>query len=243
MKTLIYSHLWKLPGSTVCQAAALRTLLNLWFTHLRGPGRYDGDILLFTNVPDLQRPGLMVRRLPDVPDNSAHVFVRRVLTYHEVPVQDYDVVMQMDLDLLAVDAVVPMFPRDERLWAAPSDMRMLDWRHAWTLIPRWRRAVHKLSGWRMHEMGASACVVASASTTWERNLGAWARAIREHGDRRMPRQSDQSFLNLLLLERTIPMARWSAESIRHRNWNEARQARLLHFPGRRKEHMQRYRKV
>jgi hypothetical protein len=243
MKTLIYSHLYERPGSSGAHAASLREMLDLWFNHLRGPGLYAGDILLFTNLQGLERPGLMLRPLRDVPTDAAQAFVQRVLTYQDVPVQGYDVAMQMDLDMLAVDDVNPLFPRDDRLWAAPSDLRMLDWRHAWTLMPRWRRAVHKLSGWRMAETGASACVVASAAATWERNFGAWARAIRTHGDRPLPRQSDQSFLNLLLLNRTVPIACWPAELIRHRDWDQAVHARLLHFPGRRKEHMQKYRKV
>jgi hypothetical protein len=243
MKTLIYSHLYERPGNSDLQSASLRALLDFWFDHLRGPGRYAGDVLLFTNVPNVGRRGLMLRPLRDVPRDPAHAFLQRVLTYDEVPAHDYDVVMQMDLDMLAVDDVNPLFPTDDRLWAAPSDLRTLDWRHAWTLIPRWRRLVHKVSGWRMTEMGASACVVASASRTWERNFGAWARVIRAHGNRPLPRQSDQSFLNLLRLTRAVPMACWPADLIRHRDWDRAGHARLLHFPGRRKEYMQRYRKV
>jgi hypothetical protein len=242
MKTLIYSHLYQRPGPPG-RAGALRELLGLWFDHLRGPGLYAGDILLFTNVTGLERPGLMVRPLREVPTDPSHAFLQRVLTYQEVPVNGYDVAMQMDLDMLAVADINPLFPRDDRLWAAPSDLRILDWRHTWTLIPRWRRAVHKLTGWRMSEMGASACVVASATSTWERNFGAWARAIRAHGTRPLPRQSDQSFLNLLLLNRAVPMACWPADVIQHRDWDQAVHARLLHFPGRRKEQMQQYRRV
>jgi hypothetical protein len=151
--------------------------------------------------------------------------------------------MQMDLDLLAVDDINAMFPRDMRLWAAPSTAATLDWRHAWTLLPRWRRAAHKLSGWRMKELGLSACVVASATSTWERNFGAWARLIREHGDRPLPHLADQSFLNLLYFKRTVPMARWPQEFIRHRDWDAAVGARLLHFPCSTRVHIDRYRKV
>jgi hypothetical protein len=243
MKTLIYSHLYVRPGASHERTAALRESLDLWLNHLRGPGRYAGDILLFTNDPEVTRPGLILRPIHNVPMDPQHAFLQRVLTYQEVPAADYDVAMQMDLDILAVDDVNPLFPHDERLWAARSDLATLDWRHAWTLIPLWRRLIHKCSRWRMSEQGVSACLVASASSTWERNFGAWARAIRAHGDRPLPRQADQSFLNLLFLEGTIPMASWPAELIRHRDWDQAVQARLLHFPGSRKAQMQRFRKV
>ena len=243
MKTLIYSHLYQLqiPGTT--PTALFRGLLDLWFDHLRGPGLYAGDVLLFTNVPGLERPGLQVRAVEGVPADRPRAFMQRVLTYRDVPVQGYDVAMQMDLDMLAVADVNPLFPRDDRLWAATSDLRLLDARHAWTLIPRWRRAVHKVSGWRMAELGASACMVASATSTYERNFGAWARAIQAHGNRPLPRQCDQSFLNLLLLNGTVPMTCWPAELIRHRDWDQAVHARVLHFPGRRKEQIPKYRKV
>jgi hypothetical protein len=200
-------------------------------------------VLLFTNVPELERPGLMLRRLRHVPADPRRAFLERVLTYSEVPAHDYDVAMQMDLDVLAVDDVSPLFPHDDRLWAARSDLRTLDPRHTWALIPLWRQALHKLSGWRMRELGVSACVVASATATWERNFGAWAALIRAHGDRPLPRQADQSFLNLLFLKRSVPIACWSSDVIRHRDWDRAGRARLLHFPGRRKQHMERYRRV
>jgi hypothetical protein len=200
-------------------------------------------VMLFTNLEGLARPGLILRPLRDVPSTPREAFLQRVLTYTDVPAREYDVAMQMDLDILAVADVSPLFPRDDRLWAAPSNLRTLDWRHAWTLLPRWRRWTHRLTGWRMREMGVSACLVASASSTWDRNFGAWADIIRAHGNRPQPRQADQSFLNLLFLKGSVPMACWPRDVIAHRNWDEAPHARLLHFPGRRKEHMQRYRKV
>jgi hypothetical protein len=41
----------------------------------------------------------------------------------------------------------------------------------------------------------------------------------------------------------VPMTRWSPELIRHRDWENAVGARLLHFPYSSREHMQRFRKV
>jgi hypothetical protein len=223
--------------------ASLAETVDVWLDHLRGPGRYSGDVHLLTNVDGIKRPDLIVRPFENVPADARRAHLHRALSYREVPVGDYDVAMQMDLDLLAVDDIDPLFPRDTRLWAAPSDAATLDWRHAWILLPRWQRAVHKLSGWRMREPGVSACVVASATSAWERNFGGWARLIAAHGDRPLPHLADQSFLNLLYFRRTVPMARWPAEYIRHRNWDRAVGARLLHFPCAKRKDMQRFRKV
>jgi hypothetical protein len=242
MRTLIYSHLYQRPDAQPEQIAQLREMFALWFDHLRGPGQYAGDVLLFTNVDGMARPGLRLLPFNNVPTDVRRAHMHRVLCYDQVPIADYDVAMQMDLDILAVADVNPMFPRDGRLWAARSQLRTLEWVHAWTLLPRWRRAAYKLSGWRMREVGVSACVVASATSAWEKNFGTWARLIRDHGDRTPPHQADQSFLNLVRLKHAVPIESWQPEVIRHRDWGEPG-ARLLHFPGRRKAHMQEYRRV
>jgi hypothetical protein len=243
MRPLIYSHLYELAGIPEDRRASLRSTFALWLDHLRGPGRYRGDVMLFTNAVDLPAGDVLRRPLCALPADSGHAFLNRVLMYEDVPVHDYDVALQMDLDILAVDDIAPLFPRDDRLWAAPSNLRTLDRRHTWELLPRWRRGLHRISGWRLDELGVSACVVASATSTWQRNFGAWANVIREFGDRPVPRQADQSFLNLLWLRGTIPIARWSPGEICHRDWDHTAGARLLHFPGARKEQMERFRRV
>ena len=243
MRALVYSHLYELPATTPERRAALRSMLTLWYDHLRGPGRFNGDVLLFTNAAGVPVRDVRVRPIRDALPDPGHAFLNRVLAFEDVPVRDYDVAIQMDLDILAVDDIAPLFPSDERLWAAPSNLRMLDRRHTWELLPRWRRGLHRITGWRMHEGGASACVVGSASATWHRNFGAWASVIREYSGRPIPRQADQSFLNLLLLRRTVPIALWPAAAIVHRDWDRAVGARLLHFPGARKAQMERFRKV
>jgi hypothetical protein len=243
MKTLIFSHLYHRPGSPSAPVATLCNTLDVWLDHLRGPGAYAGDVLLFANIAGIERPDLIVRPFENVPADDRRAHLHRVLSYRDVPAENYDVAMQMDLDLLAVDDINPLFPRDTRLWAAPSDAATLDWRHAWTLLPRWQRGVYKLFKWRMSELGVSACVVASAAETWEKNFGAWARVIRDRGDRPIPHLADQSFLNFLYLKRIVPMTRWSPQLIRHRDWERAVGARLLHFPCSRREQMHLYQKV
>ena len=243
MRTLIFSHLYERPGSSPAPREALRDTVDVWLDHLRGPGRYQGDVILFTNVEPLDHPDLILRRFPNVPPDPQRAHLHRALSYGLMPVNDYDVAMQMDLDLLAVRDINPLFPRDTRLWAAPSNATALDYRHAWTLLPLWRRRAHRYFGWRIDEPGVSACVVASATATWEKNFGAWARLIRAHGTRKIPRLADQSFLNLLYFTQRVPMARWPAEAICHRDWDAASDARLLHFPCSRRVHMSSYRIV
>jgi len=244
MKTLILSHLYKRPDATPELLARLTSLLDMWLAHLRGPGKYRGDVILFNNLEGIERDGLLLRPMPDVPADSRRAHLQRILCYDLVPTSDYDVALQLDLDILAIDDVNPLFPRDEQLWAAPSDLLMLEWRHAWTLLPKWRRAMHKLTRWRMNELGASACVVASQTSVWERNFGSWAGLIRAHGDRPAPHFADQSFLNLLRLKGSVPMACWPRERIVHNNWDRRRDgATLLHFPGAGKQVMPQYRVV
>ena len=243
MKPLIFSHLYQRPGAPSEPIEALTELLGVWLDHLRGPGAYAGDVILFTNVAGISRPDLIVRSFEGVPADIGRGHMHRALSYRIVPAREYDVVMQMDLDLLAVDDIHRLFPTDRQLWAAPSDACTLDWRHAWTLLPRWRRAFHKLSGWRTHEPGVSACLIASASDTFEKNFGAWARVMEEHGDRELPHLSDQSFLNLVYFKRIVPMARWSPTLIRHQKWETAVGACLLHFPCSRRPQLQNFVKV
>jgi hypothetical protein len=240
MRSLVFTHLYQRPGSPRQPIAALKDTLDMWLDHLRGPGRFAGDVILFTNVDGIGRDGVMQRPYPDVPADSRRAHVHRALSYRLVPAENYDVAMQMDLDLLAVDDVNQLFPTDTRLWAAPSDAAALDWRHAYPLLPRWRRWAHRFSGWRMDQLGVSACVVASKTSVWERNFGAWARAIQQHGDRPLPHMSDQSFLNLIYFKQAVAMTRWSPKLIYHRDWDSARGACLLHFPCSRREQMPNY---
>jgi len=81
------------------------------------------------------------------------------------------------------------------------------------------------------------------TSVWEQNFGAWAGAIRRHGDRQLPHLSEQSFLNLLYFKQTVDLCRWQPQLIRHRDWDTAAGACLFHFPCSRREHMHRYRLV
>jgi len=243
MKPLIFSHLYQRPGAPSQPVRALHDTLDVWLDHLRGPGAYAGDVILFTNVAQVSRRDLIVRPFDDVPADARRAHLHRALSYRIVPIQDYDVVMQMDLDLLAVDDINQLFPTDRRMWAAPSDARTLDWRHALPLLPRWGRGLHKLLGWRTNELGVSACVVASAAETFHTNFGAWAAAIERHGARELPHLADQSFLNLVYFKRIVPLTRWSPKLIRHQNWDTAVGACLFHFPCSRRSEMLRFAKV
>jgi hypothetical protein len=64
MGTLISSHLFERPGMPEESKAKLRALLLLWYEHLRGPGQYSGDLLLFSSVRGGERPGLTVQPFP-----------------------------------------------------------------------------------------------------------------------------------------------------------------------------------
>jgi hypothetical protein len=247
LKPLIFSHLYQRPGAPNQPLQVHKDTVDVWLDHLRGPGSYGGDVILFTNVftnvAQISRGDLIVRPFDGVPADARLAHLHRALSYRIVPARNYDVVMQMDLDVLAVADLNPLFPTDRQLWAAPSDACTLDWRHAWTLLPRWRRGLHKFFGWRTDELGVSACVVGSAAETFEKNFGAWARVIEQHGNRELPHLADQSFLNLVYFKRIVPMTRWSPRLICHQHWETADSACLLHFPCSRRSQMQRFLKV
>ena len=96
MRALVYSHLYELPATTPERRGALRSMLTLWYDHLRGPGRFNGDVLLFTNAADVPVRDVRVRPIRDALHDPGHAFLNRVLAFEDVPVRDYDVAIQMD---------------------------------------------------------------------------------------------------------------------------------------------------
>ena len=85
MKTLIFTHLYQRPDTTAESLARLRGLLDLWLDHLRGPGKYTGDIILFTNLERIERDGLLLRPMPNVPVDQRRAHMHRILCYDLVP--------------------------------------------------------------------------------------------------------------------------------------------------------------
>jgi hypothetical protein len=171
---------------------------------------------------------------------NARIFIARVVRPHPG-----ERLRRGDADgshLLAVRDINPLFPRDTSYGPRPPTRQ-----RSITATPgRCCRSgppgtqVLRLA---IDEPGVSACAVASATSTWEKNFGAWARLIRAHGPRKIPRLADQSFLNLLYFTQRVPMVRWPAEAICHCDWEAATDARLLHFLCSRRVHMSSYRIV
>ena len=92
MKTLIFTHLYQRPDTTAESLARLRGLLDLWLDHLRGPGKYTGDIILFTNLERIERDGLLLRPMPNVPVDQRRAHMHRILCYDLVPAGDYELI-------------------------------------------------------------------------------------------------------------------------------------------------------
>ena len=125
----------------------------MWLDHLRGPGQYRGDVILFTNIDGMAREGVTQRPYPNVPTDARCAHVDRVLSYYIVPVEQYEVGHADGHYLLTVADINQSFPTDEKLWAAPSDAATLDCRHAYPRLPRLRRWTQRFSGWRTSELG------------------------------------------------------------------------------------------
>src|SRR4029450_8985985 len=85
MKSLIFTHLYQRPGAPQQATSALEQTLDMWLDHLRGPGCYSGDVILFTNVDGIKRDGLILCSYPNVPADPRRAHVHRALSYRLVP--------------------------------------------------------------------------------------------------------------------------------------------------------------
>ena len=228
MKTLIYSFLDVSPD-TPESADDLLAMYDLWWRHWRGPGRYTGDLLVFTNHPGLERPGVQIRPLDTASNEQRHFFYRRVQHYHAIPHTEYDVILQTDLDVLAINEVTPLFRLSAPFHAAASGLKLFDPRHAGNLrcfpFDAWRRY---LPG-RRRQQGVSASVFACAGTEWIRCMSRWAALVNRHQHKPLSFQ-DQTLLNLAYARQTFPIRSYPSAYIRHQNWTQHPDAILWHFP-------------
>src|SRR5215207_6813846 len=107
MRSLIYSFLYTRPDTSPEKVRTFLQMFELWYDHLRGPGRYTGDMLLFTNLTSVPRKDIHLYPIGDLPTDPRRAVMHRIVCSKRVPVEQYDVAMQLDLDILAVDDVYP----------------------------------------------------------------------------------------------------------------------------------------
>lgn len=247
---IVYSTLCALDGASRAQLDPLIEMATLWAAHLRGPARFDGRIILLSNVPDLRVPGVHTIAVPFLAADRRDLFLERVRRFRCLPIQPSDQVMQMDLDALAVVPLDELFGaiRPGTLMAATSGSSPLIHDHAGGLMTRPERWRYRVRGW-YHRAGVSACVTACDGTTWPHVMRRWSAAIRARGrGRPIPLLGDQSFLNFLFVTGAAPIRRLPRRLIYHvrrpgvaLDDPSAVRATVLHFPLPRKlEEMRRW---
>ena len=86
-------------------AADLDVMLDLWVKHLREPGAWNGDILIITNRFGFSHAEVETVKIDSTFERIYDAQIVRVLKHHLVPSRDYDSILYLDLDILAVDAI------------------------------------------------------------------------------------------------------------------------------------------
>jgi hypothetical protein len=230
MKQLVYSYFITNDNGNYSPDAA-ETMLDLWTRSLRETGNYRGDILLFTDRPELQLPRIIVRPLLLPKAELKHFWLTRILNYKNLPYRDYDTLMHIDLDAVCVNDINDLFALSADMRTAPSNLLLFDRQHILPFLNPAQRIWYRCFSGQKRRKGVSACVFSCASSAWEKNMGTWAEAIEQHMQDLVPDLGDQSFLNLLFYRCTIPIKPYSREEIQHKDWSFSSQARIFHFPG------------
>lgn len=228
MKTLVYSMLLATPDAPETWPDLI-SMYELWWRHWRGPGGYAGDLMLFTNMPDLARPSVQIRPLKHLTTEVKDVFYARVLNYQIVPFSRYDLIMQTDLDVLAINHVAPLFQLSSPFQAAASGLNLYDPRHIGSLrcfpMDAWQRFLPS----KRTRQGISASAFACAGTDWIRCMSHWAKLVDCYRHRPL-HLDDQTLLNLAYARQSLPIASYPPSYIRHHNWANHPDAILWHFP-------------
>jgi hypothetical protein len=233
VRTLIYSMLLEMRKPERYTAADLDAMFDLWARHLRGPGRYDGDILIISNRANFANSEVEAVPIHTVYERIPDTQTARVLNHPLVPSELYDSILYLDLDILAVNEIHSLFAQDECMWVSPSNLRILAPQHTWPLLnARDKIRYGVLSRRRWRELGVSSCVFSTSGQTWTHHMSTWAELItkrlRNHSP---PLLAEQPFLNLAYLKGLFPMKVYSRDKILHRNWNMSSSPILWHFAG------------
>lgn len=191
MKTLIY--LASL-GSPV-----YRRMTELCIHSLREVGGYSGPILVFTNNGYMpQGAGIEAIRIPPGLD-LARMQGFKAAAAPAVPAEKYDRILWLDCDMLAVDAVSPLFSGSgehvrgmvEAPWTRMSDDACGD-----CLTPAERRR----AGTRW---GINTGLLCVPSRSYREYMRLWSEEIEIRRDR-LTHWPDQTPFNALVLNRRIP---------------------------------------
>lgn len=228
MRSLIFTYYVHKAAPTADQ----ERMLDLWYRHLRGPGRYEGDIALCTNHASV--PYDDVRIIPvDLDATDLRQFwCERVINHGRIPAADYDVVFHFDMDILAVGPIPSLFPPpgDDHLWTASSIVPVHHWFNAGNFYWKPWSFTRRMIGKALGSKGYSAAIFGCRSEHWSTYMDRWAELIRAYKGPLLP-LGDQSFLNLAAARRRFPIRSFPLDVVQQNRWHVGPNARVFHFAG------------
>lgn len=230
MSELIVATLYRIAGASGDRVGEGLEMLDLWLQHLRGPGQYSGDIALVSNLPDVRRVGVRVVS-PQVECHTvSDVQLLKVMGLCEMDLTPYGSVLHLDLDILAVGPVEPLFAQDHRIHTARSTIAMLDRRHAGHYVsPAMRRV------WSCFPKSwiatANTCAISIRPEEGRRAMQRYLDLIRQTRERcPNPPLGDQTVLNWGMWRGDCRVELYPHGWIQHSNWVRSDEAILWHFP-------------
>jgi len=232
MKTLVTICLYQFATeANATRGYASLDVYRMWLRHLRTLGQYQGDVLVFTNLDLPADDGVRTEAFAADPKNHREVCFCRVLERDRYPYQQYDVILSMDVDILTVAPLAPMFPSDDRFWVSPSNLRILDKQHAWHYLTPLQKLRYRFSpAWS--ELGVSSCLLCARTESWEGHMKVLGQRIQDERAKHRPGMlHDQAHLNSLYLRDRNRFAVYPRSWIQHHSYSRDEECILWHFPG------------
>lgn len=234
MKTAVVALAYRMPGASPNDQDGVLRMLSMWASHLRGPGSYQGDVLILTNIERLQIPDVRQLRMNHVCKSIPEVQLAKVLGYEAVPHAKYDSILFLDIDILCVSNLDPLFATDEQLWATHSGIHLLDPRHAGHFVSRPNRMMQKCVPKYWKRMGINTCAFSCKAELWPKYMGMWAQVAERYRTKNAGRSSfplgDQTVLNYVYYQEQLPISRYPKQWIQHSGWSSDADVKLWHFP-------------
>ncbi|XZE54240.1 hypothetical protein SH139x_000194 [Planctomycetaceae bacterium SH139] len=231
MNSLIVATVYEFSDGAKSRLADYSPMIDLWARHLRGPGQFEGDIKLITNSPKLAPDGVGIIEFSEECKDVVDLFSQRILNLEEMDFGNYDRVLHLDLDILSVNSVEPLFACDERLHVASSQMDVAHVLHAGYQMKAWKRGIVRWLSPAGRARGANCCAVSFHTLHQQTALRPWCDTIRQFS-RFPPRPplGDQTMLNLAIYLEHCAVSRYPLGWVQHSNWRQSDEAILWHFP-------------
>lgn len=230
MKTLVMGLLYQLPGQAENRIGDGLEMLDLWTRHLRGPGEYQGDVRVITNLESIGRSDLSLEHLSIECQTISDAQSLKGVTLCGSAVNEFDSVLYLDLDILAISPISELFARDDSLRAARSSISMLDARHAGNFLSPAARYFYRLFP-RSRRDAANTCAVSFCPEHRSKSIDEYAQAIDEARSKnaRLP-LGDQTVFNWCLWSKKFAASLYPRGWIQHSRWQRQPGTILWHFP-------------